>query len=546
VSGPSSDQQNADVIVVGAGHNGLVAACYLARAGLQVLVLESRDQVGGCTTSEILIPEAPEHWFSPCADDVISLRASTVPRDLELARHGYHEIDVDPPYVALAPDGGSLAFWRDVGRTVEEVRQFSPRDARTFENLIEQLMPISDAAVELMATNPTRPDLGSVLRAARVLRHPRGIPTLASLATVSAAQAIQERFEHPIVQSGLAQLANFGSPITLEHTGINLLIVPLIMRVGMARPRGGMGMLPRALERSLVAAGGRVQTSARVDQLMVDAGHIAGVRLTSGVELRAPTVLTATEPTQVLNKWLPAGALSERMAARASHIPTRSADCAHFKIQIALRGRLQLKKHSAARSDGLDLRVPTHVAGTIDDICRAITDAGRGRLPDPLPYASMINTAIDSSLAPQGQDCLSLWSGWVPLEPADGWGDLKAATEKAVVRHAMNYLDGVESLEISRWVESPPDMMKRTSVPNGNVYHVDMTLMHLGPLRPAWGFGGYRTPVPGLYLSGGGTHPGPSVSGLPGQQAARTLLRDLHKGKRRTRDDARRLVERVS
>lgn len=539
MSGPLSTERLADVLVVGGGHNGLVAACYLARAGLDVLVLESRDVLGGCTTTEILIPEAPEHWFSPCADDVISLRASTVPRDLELARYGYHEIDVDPPYVALAPDGGSLAFWRDVDRTVAEVAHFSRRDARTFEQLIEQLMPISDAAIELMATNPTRPDLGSVLRAASKLRRPRGIPTLASLATVSAAQAIQERFEHPLVQSGLAQLANFGSPITMEHTGINLLIVPLIMRVGMARPRGGMGMLPRALERSLVAAGGRVQTSARVQELLLDGGHIAGVRLTTGAELRARTVLTATEPTQVLNKWLPDGALSERMAARASHIPTRSGNCAHFKIQVAFRGKLQLKRHNAARTDGLDLRTPTHVVGSIDDICRAITDAGSGRLPDPLPYASMINTAMDSTLAPAGQDCLSLWSGWVPLEPAEGWDDMKAATEKALVEHAMSYLDGFESLEVARWVESPPEMMARTSVPTGNVYHVDMTMMHLGPFRPAWGFGGYRTPVPGLYLSGGGTHPGPSVSGLPGQQAARTLLRDLRKGRTRTSDNAR-------
>ena len=344
MSGPSSKEHDADVIVVGGGHNGLVAACYLARAGLDVLVLESRNLVGGCTTSEILIPEAPEHWFSPCADDVYRF----VPRRSPGISSWHGTVitrSTSTPRTLPSPQTAGRAFWRDVRRTVDEIRRFSARDARTFERLIEQLMPISNAAIELMATNPTRPDLGSVARAARVLRHPRGIPALASLATVSAAQAIQERFEHPIVQSGLAQLANFGSPITLEHTGINLLIVPLIMRVGMARTRGGMGMLPRALERSLVAAGGRVHTSARVDQLLVDEGDIAGVRLTSGAELRAPTVLTATEPTQVLNKWLPAGALSERMAARASHIPTRSANCAHFKIQIAFRGQLQLKKH---------------------------------------------------------------------------------------------------------------------------------------------------------------------------------------------------------
>lgn len=522
-----STPRAADVIVVGAGHNGLVAACYLARAGLDVLVLEARETIGGCTTTEVLVPEAPEHWSGACADDVISLRASTVPGDLELERFGYREIEVDPPYLTLAPDGGSLAFWRDGRRTVEEIRRFSPRDARTFARLMEQLMPISDAAIPLMASNPVRPEPRTVLRTARLLRRPRRLATLASLARSSAAQAIQERFEHPTVRSGLAQLASYGSPITLDHTGINLLIIPLIMRVGMARPLGGMRSLPESLARSLAAAGGRVRASARVERLLVDGGRVSGVRLTGGEELHARTVLTATEPTQVLNTWLPAGALSDRLAARAARIPTRSADCAHFKINVACRGRLRLTRHSASRGDALDVRVPTHMVGTLDDICRAIADAGGGRLPDPLPFAGMVNTAVDESLAPAGQDCLSLWSGWVPLEPIDGWAAVKATTEKAFLAHAMNYYDGIEELEIGRWVESPPEMMDRTGVPTGNVYHVDMTLDRLGPLRPARGFGGYRMPVPGLYLSGGGTHPGPSVSGLPGQQAARTLLRDL-------------------
>jgi phytoene dehydrogenase-like protein len=527
----STSRNDADILVVGAGHNGLVAANYLARAGLDVLVLESRDVVGGCTTTEALIPDQPEFSFSPCADDVISLRASTVPRDLDLARHGYHEIDIDPPYIALGPDGGSIAFWRDIRRTADEIRYFSPRDASTFEKLIKQLMPISDVAIELMATNPTRPDIGKVLKAARLLGRPRSLATLASLATMSAAQAIEERFEHPLVRSGMAQLASYGSPITLENTGINLLIVALIMRVGMARPRGGMGMLARALEGALAAAGGRTQVSSRVEELLIADGRVAGVRLTDGRELRASVVLAATEPTQVLNRWLPAGALSGRMAARAAHIPTRSAGCAHFKIQIACRGKLELRRHRAARKDDLDPRIPTQMVGSFDDICRAITDAGNGRLPDPLPFSSILNTAADSTLAPAGQDGLGLWSGWVPYEPSGGWDSLKATAEKDFVEHAMNYFDGIDSLEIGRWVETPIEMMERTSVPTGNVYHVDMTLMHLGPFRPARGFGGYRMPVPGLYLSGGGTHPGPSVSGIPGQQAARTLLRDVQKAR---------------
>jgi len=521
-----------DVIVVGAGHNGLVAACYLARAGLDVLVVEARDAIGGCTTSEALIEGAPEHMLDPCADDIISMRGSTVAADLELARYGYREVEVTPPYIALDADGGSIAFWRDPARTAEDIRRFSPRDARAFVALMEQLMPACDTAMAMMATNPVRPELRKVLGAARLLRRPKGLGILAGLATASSAQAIEERFEHPTVRAGLAQLASYGSPVTKENTGVNLMIVPLIMRCGMARPVGGMGLLPASLQRCLTEAGGRVRVGARVREFVVEGGRVRGARLTDGEELRAGTVLAATEPTRVLNDFLPAGTLPDHLAARAAHIPTRHDGCAHFRIALALRGRLTLKRHTAARTDDLDLRIPTHMVGSLEDIARGITDAGNGRLPDPLPFSGIINSGADPTVAPAGQDVLSLWSGWVPLEPAQDWATLKASAEKGFIAHAMNYYDGIEELEIGRWVESPPEMTERTNVPNGNVYHVDMTLARMGPLRPALGFGGYRMPVPGLYLSGAGAHPGPSVSGLPGQQAARTLLRDLRTGRR--------------
>lgn len=518
-----------DVLVVGAGHNGLVAASYLARSGLDVLVVEARDKIGGCTTSEALIHGAPEHMLDPCADDIISMRGSTVAADLELAKYGYREVEITPPYVALDADGGSVAFFRDPNRTAEDIRRFSPKDARTFLSLMEQLMPACDTAISLMATNPVRPEFRKVLGAARVLRKPKGLGILAQLATASAAQAIQERFEHPTVQAGLAQLASYGSPITKENTGVNLMIVPLIMRCGMARPVGGMGLLPASLERCFSAAGGRIRTDAKVEQFLVEGGRVRGVRLVNGEELRATTVLAATEPTRVLNQFLPPGTLPDNLAARAAHIPTRHDGCAHFRVALALRGRLTLKRHTAARTDGLDLRIPTHMVGSLDDIARGITDAGNGRLPHPLPFSGIINNAADPTVTPDGQDVLSLWSGWVPLEPAEDWTTLKARAEKEFIAHAMNYYDGIEDLEIGRWVESPPEMTERTLVPDGNVYHVDMTIGRMGPLRPALGFGGYRMPVPGLYLSGAGAHPGPSVSGLPGQQAARTLLRDLRK-----------------
>jgi phytoene dehydrogenase-like protein len=343
-------------------------------------------------------------------------------------------------------------------------------------------------------------------------------------------QAIKERFEHPIVQSAIATIANFGAPITGEGTGVNLMVLAVIARFGMARPVGGMGALPAALTRCLEAHGGRVQTATPVEMVLVERGRAGGVVLSSGEELRAQAVLCATEPHRALTRLLPAGTLPGHLQTRAEHIPCDNDGCTHFKVEMALRGRLRLARHQANRSDGLDLRIPSALAGTIDEIVDAIAAAKSGRLPDPLPFVSMVPTAADPTQAPDGMDTLSLWSGWLPHEPPGGWPTFKAIVAEAFVAQAASYYDGIEELEIGRAVETPEEISARTGVRNGNVYHVDVTLTRVGPLRPALGFGGYRTPVPGFYITGAGTHPGPSVSGIPGQQAARVILHDVSPG----------------
>jgi phytoene dehydrogenase-like protein len=272
---------------------------------------------------------------------------------------------------------------------------------------------------------------------------------------------------------------------------------------------------------------------------MLSAGAVVGVRLDSGEEFHAARVLTATEPYRALHDLLPREALSQRDAARVDAIPWANDGCTHFKVEMAFRGRLSLERFGGKRPDDVDLRIPSAMVGTIDEVSGAIDTARGGGLPDPLPFVSMIPTAADPTQAPDGMDTLSLWSGWLPHNPPGGWPAFKDTVDRAFVAHAASYYGGVESLEIGRAVETPEEISARTGVRNGNVYHVDVTLTRLGPMRPALGFGGYRTPVPGLYITGAGTHPGPSVSGIPGQQAARTLLRDLKRdGSRPVRNPA--------
>jgi phytoene dehydrogenase-like protein len=519
----------ADVIVVGAGHNGLVSACYLARAGLDVEVVEANEEIGGCTTTGPLVAGAPDHLLNHCAADIITMRSSTVVGDLDLARHGFRQVDIDPSYVMLSPDGSSLAFWRDPTRTAEEIRRFSVRDARAFLELIELGERVMDVALPMMATSPTRPDPAALRQSvAAAVRRPKELLQAAGLVRQSAAEAITARFEQPIVQAMVAVITNFGAPVTGPGTAVNMLMLSLITRFGMGRPVGGMGSLPGALARSLLESGGRIRTGSPVAQVIVHDGQVRGVLLDDGREIRARTVLAATEPHRALGRLLAPGMLSERQSARVEAIPAGNDGCTHFKVEMALSGRLTLSRHERWRGDGLDLRRPSAMVGSLEEICRAIEDAKHDRVPDPLPFIGMLPTAADPSQAPAGQDTLSLWSGWAPHNPEGGWAAAKDSFARDFVDHAGHYYEGIEALEIGRAVETPEEISERTGVRDGNVYHVDVSLGRLGPLRPARGFGGYRTPVPGYYITGAGTHPGPSVSGIPGQQAARTVLRDLH------------------
>ena len=474
------------------------------------------------------MPEAPDHLLGPCAADIITMRASTIAADLELARFGYREVDIDPAYLALGADGESLAFFRDVRRTADDIRRFSRRDAAAFLELMEVFDHVMDAALPMMATNPTRPDPKVVLAAGRAAgRHPRSVARVAALATSSAAQAVEESFEHPLVQALIGQIANYGSPINGEGTGANLMLCGIVARYGMGRPAGGMGQLPASLERCLSSHGGRVRTSAPVEEAILTGGAVSGVRLVDGTEIAARAVLAATEPHRALNDLIPEGALSQEQAARAAHIPATNDGCSHFKVEMALRGRVELSRHAERRSDDLDLRVPSHCVGSFDEICSAIRAAQTGRVPDAIPFTSALVTGADPSVAPEGQDGLTLWTGWMPWDPPGGWGELKGEVERAFVARAAEYYEGIEDLEIGRWVADPTEISESKGLRYGNVYQADLSLMRLGPLRPALGFGGYATPVPGYYITGGGTHPGPSVSGIPGQQAARVVLRGL-------------------
>jgi len=522
-------EQRSDVIVLGAGHNGLTAACYLARAGLDVQVVEAQDIVGGMTVTTSPIEEAPEHRINEGSLDASLFRASSISADLELPRYGLREMEIDPSYVVLDAEGGSLCLWRDPRRTAAELEKFSRKDARTFLELARVFDAAMDFLVPMMLTNPTRPAARNVAQALKVLAKFKRIPALTRLLTVSQTEFIDDYFESPLVRGALVAL-NPLSYTQWDGTGWHNIYFGFIHRFGISRFIGGTGNLSASLHRCLEAAGGRVRTGAAVEKLLVHDGEVTGVRLAGGEELTARAVVTSCNPKTTLTRLLPEGVLSEPLAKRASHIPIDVTKGITIKVNAAFSGRLELPRHQARRDDGVDLRKPLAIWHTLEQYEQAWDACLAGELPDPIPYLCAVPSSFDPSQAPDGQDTFWGWSGVTPAHPKEPWEKLADRAADQMLKDAAQYYTGIDELQIGRQVLTGPRIEKRFWAQDGNIFHVDPVLLRHGPFRPAQGFGGYRTPVPGLYLSGAGTHPTAGICGIPGQLAAREVLKKVKAG----------------
>jgi phytoene dehydrogenase-like protein len=524
---PRPHENVPDVIVIGAGHNGLVAACYLAKAGRDVLVLEASPTVGGMMSTNPIIAGAPGHLVNEGAIQASLFRASSIERDLGLGRYGFHQLQVDPPHVHLDRDGRSIAIHHDPRKTAEDIRRHSRRDAEAWLELSATLDSVMNMVIPYMLHYPMRPKLGPLLKGlAKSGRRPRELAEVARLFTISQAEAIDERFEHPLTRGILASMATF-SAMSQDATGWALIYLGLFQTTGSSMFEGGTGALPNALHACLDAHGGRVRTSARVQELAMRGDTVTGVVLDDGEEITARAVISTCNPKTTFTKLLPGGVLQPRMTNRVQHIPTAITEAGHLKLDIALKGRVRMPNHDRFRSDGLDLRRPLATWHTLEDHVEAWNAVVARRTPDVIPIMGTIPTATDPTQAPAGQDVVWLWSGEIPYRPHVPWELQRDAVEKQILDDVSGYYEGIDELQIARSFRTPEDVEKRFNALDGNVYHVDALATRFGPLRPAWGLSGYRTPIPGLFISGAGTHPSGGICGVPGKLAAGVVLKDL-------------------
>lgn len=530
-----TNKENYDVIVAGAGHNGLVGACYLAKSGLKVLVVEAHSAVGGMTITSPMEPEAPDYLINEASIHASLFRVSPINKELELStKFGLSERLIDPCHVQLSEDKEtSFALWNDANKTAKEIEYFSPRDAKAWLELSE----LADAALKMgkpMAmTAAVKPSKRALLSAAmKTLPRMKYIKPLIDLTTSSQSEALESLFETDIVRAAIFTALPFMDPRE-DNSAFSLIYIAALQSTGISMFEGGTGAFPKALVRCFEHYGGTVRTSAKVDEFIMKDQRVIGVRLTSGEEIEAPKgVMTAYSPKAVLNHNLPKGVLSNKLQNRAAKIPTTRRGLADYKLNIALKGRINPTKAQKWRDNKgyeADLRVPTIQWATYKDGIQAYRDCQLNKVPSVIPGLAQLTTGFDPSMAPEGCDTFWYWSGVTPCEPDIGWSKARKQIADTIVKESAEVYDGIEELEIARRPLGAPDIEERFHAIDGSVYHVEPYITRFGPGRPAKGFAGYQTPIKGLFLSGSGTHPSAGICGLPGRNAAQKMIKVIKK-----------------
>jgi len=517
---------------VGGGHNGLVAAAYLARAGLHTVVCERRGVLGGAAVSEH--PFGPDFTVTSLSY-VVSLLPPDLVRDLRLEQHGYH-VYPQGPYFAPRADGRYLRLPHDPAQRHAEIAKFSAADADAYPGYEEHLAGIGRVLGPLLHQIPPR--LGSrrppdLLRQARLLTHLRGIDErgavdVTRLLTGSIADLLEGYFESDAIRGLLSVSGVIGTWAGPRSAGTAY--VMLHHHIGETEgaagawgfPRGGMGGVSGALARAARMFGAQVRTDAEVAQIRTKDGHVAGVTLASGESIDAPVVVTTAHPQISFLRLLDPADLPAEFVADIRGWRSRSGT---VKINLALDRLPAFSSHP--EPDPSVYGGTIVLAESLDDIETAFQQAVSGA-PATLPFADIcIPSVFDDSLAPAGKHIMSMFTQWVPCGYADApqTGDLEAYADRVLAR-VEKLAPGFTSSVLHRQVIGPHQMQEEYGLVGGNIFHGELSLGQMFHARPAAGYADLRTPVRGLYQAGSATHGGGGVTGIPGRNVVRQILAD--------------------
>ncbi len=525
--------QTYDAIVIGAGHNGLVCGTYLAKAGLKVLVLERRDVIGGAAVTEEVWPG----YHVSVASYVMSLMPPKIIRELELEKFGFEVLPTDHLFIPF-PDGSSFVYWDDVGKTCAQIRKFSKKDAEAYPDFVAHLGEVIGIMRRFMWETP--PDPASrrwkdLKRTAGLLWRYRKIGgklyRLADLLTQSVYDYLDHWFESDQLKAVLSYSSGIGTFAGPRTPGTAYVLVHHLMgehegAAGWGVMRGGMGAISKAIAVSGARFGMEVRTGAEIERVLMRDGRARGVALKSGEEIAAKTVVSNANAKLLFLKLVGEAHLPAEFVDEIRSYRTFSTA---FKINLAVDA---LPTYTAFKPEETGTAYPSfiHIGPTVEYLERAYDDAKYGWYSKRPFVSAVVPTFHDDTAAPPGKHIINLFGGHAPYELKGGsWDEERDHLFDTVIETIGEYAPDLKDAIIHKQVLTPPDLESLLALPQGHIFHGELSIDQLFFMRPAPHYADYRSPIRGLYQCGSSTHPGGGVMGVPGHNATREILKDLRR-----------------
>jgi phytoene dehydrogenase-like protein len=520
-----------DAVIIGGGHNGLVCAFYLARAGQKVRILERRDVIGGAAVTEEFHPG----FRNSVASYTVSLLNPKVIDDMKLVDHGYRVIERPISNFLPQADGGYLKLGGGLEKTQAEFRRFSEHDARVLPDYYDALETVADVLRDLSLKAP--PNVGdgfkTLVDAAKQGRRLAGLSIekqrdVLDLFTKSARTFLDGWFESEAVKAAFgfdAVVGNYASPDTPGSAYV--LLHHVFGEVNGKKGAwghavGGMGAITQAMAKVCQGLGVEISLEAPVAKVLVDGGRAVGVRLESGEEVMGDSVIGNVGPRLLYDRMVDPADLPADFARRIRSFKTGSGT---FRMNVALS---QLPSFTCLPGEGEHLQSGIIIAPTLDYMDQAFIDAKQYGMSKAPIVEMLIPSIVDDSLAPPGQHVASLFCQQFAPQLPDGrsWDDERETAADLIIDTVEQYAPGFKASVVGRQIHSPLDLERKFGLINGDIMHGNMSLDQLWSNRPMLGHGAYRSPIKGLYMCGAGTHPGGGVTGAPGHNAANEILAD--------------------
>ena len=535
---PVHSNSGYDAVIIGAGHNGLTAAAYIARAGYSTLVLERRDLVGGCCVTEEIAPGCRASTTSYIA----SMLRPEVIRDLHLAEYGLRIVPCDPALQVPFPDGHLVSWWSNRDRAAEELRKISSKDADTFVRVDDRLKKLARYLQPFFLEPP--PEFGTqsfdgwcdLFRAGKRLRgiSSAEISQLVSFLTGSLSDFLDRYYESDKVKTLFLANNVYGKHGGPYQPGSALGLLFHLLSGGESDEQGfyghvmgGMGSITDAMAKAARAFGATIRTKSAVQQVDARDGRVRAVVLEDGTEIRARVVLSNADPKRTFLGMIPERDLPGDFVHAIRGIKM-DGPCAKVNMVLSEEPRFKgTPSNYDAQQRSLFTLVPS-----LEFAERCYNIAKFGEIPEQLWVDCVIASNADPSLAPVSKHVMTCFVQYVPYKLRRGtWDENRDLLGDRVVKKIAEYAPNVPNAVIARQILSPLDLERTYGLTEGNIFHGDLNLEQLFFNRPVPGWSQYRTPIAGLYLCGAGAHPGGGVTGAPGHNCAHQVLRDLKRGK---------------